>query len=133
MIPAEHEEVLTVPQQGYGRNLGLKRNKSSVDNSFHVHALINCDTTRYPIFEGLLDLVAEHEGDGLDVLSSSIDVISEEEVVGLGWEALLVEDPQQISVLKVQRNSRFSSVPFPLSLSSILAVCMSRRQKLVML
>ena len=43
--------------------------------------------------------VAEEQHDRLDVLASTIDVVTEEEIVRLGRKAFLVEDAQQIGVL----------------------------------
>lgn len=50
---------------------------------------------------GVLDLVGEEQADGLKRLLSSVDVITEEEVVGLGREATVLEESEKIVVLSV--------------------------------
>ena len=50
---------------------------------------------------GILDLVGEEEADGLERLLASIYVVAEEEVVGLGREATVLEQAQQVIVLTV--------------------------------
>ena len=50
---------------------------------------------------GVLDLVCQQEADSLERLLASIDVITEEEVVGLGGKASIFEKTQQIVVLTV--------------------------------
>ena len=50
---------------------------------------------------GVLDLVCEQKADGLEGLLASVDVIAEEEVVGLWGEAAVFEKAQQIVVLAV--------------------------------
>lgn len=50
---------------------------------------------------GILDLVGEEQADGLQRLLATIDVVTEEEVVGLWWEAAVLEQAQQIVVLSV--------------------------------
>ena len=49
----------------------------------------------------ILDLIAEKETNRLDGLLSSVDVVAKEEVVGLGREAPVLEDPQQVVVLSM--------------------------------
>ena len=49
----------------------------------------------------ILDLIAEKETNRLDGLFSSVDVVAKEEVVGLGREATVLEDPQQVVVLSM--------------------------------
>jgi len=50
---------------------------------------------------GVLDLVGQEEADGLEGLLSTVDVVAEEEVVGLGREATVLEEAQQVVVLPV--------------------------------
>lgn len=50
---------------------------------------------------GVLDLVGEEQADGLKRLLTSVDVITEEEVVGLGREATVLEESEEIVVLSV--------------------------------
>ena len=40
---------------------------------------------------GIFDFVGQQEADGLERLLPSVDVVSEEEVVGLGWEATVLK------------------------------------------
>ena len=50
---------------------------------------------------GVLDLVGEEQADGLKRLLTSVDVITEEEVVGLGREATVLEETEEVVVLAV--------------------------------
>ena len=50
---------------------------------------------------GVLDLVCEEQADSLQRLLATIDVVTEEEVVGLGGKAAIFEEPQQVVVLAV--------------------------------
>lgn len=50
---------------------------------------------------GVLDLVGEEQADGLKRLLTSVDVITEEEVVGLGREATVLEESEKVVVLSV--------------------------------
>jgi hypothetical protein len=50
---------------------------------------------------GVLDLVGEEQADGLKRLLTSVDVITEEEVVGLRREATVLEESEKIVVLSV--------------------------------
>lgn len=50
---------------------------------------------------GILDLIAEKETYRLDGLLSSVDVVAKEQVVGLGRETPILEDPQQVIVLSM--------------------------------
>lgn len=50
---------------------------------------------------GVFDLVGEHEADGLDGLLSPVDVVAQEEVVGLAWEPGVLEEFDEIGVLTV--------------------------------
>lgn len=47
----------------------------------------------------VLDLVGEKEADGLERLLSSVDVISEEEIVGLRGEATILEESKEVIIL----------------------------------
>lgn len=47
------------------------------------------------------DLEGEEEADGLDGLSSTVDVVTQEEVVCIGREAAVLEEPEQVVVLTV--------------------------------
>jgi hypothetical protein len=49
----------------------------------------------------VLDLVGEQEADGFEGLLSSVDVITEEEVVCFWRETAVLEEPQKIVVLAV--------------------------------
>ena len=49
----------------------------------------------------VLDLVGEQEADGLQRLLAAVNVVPEEEVVGLGREAAVLEEPQEVVVLAV--------------------------------
>ena len=49
----------------------------------------------------VLDLVCEEQADCLQRLLATIDVVTEEEVVGLWGEAAIFEEPQQVVVLAV--------------------------------
>jgi hypothetical protein len=50
---------------------------------------------------GVLDLVGQEEADGFEGLLSTVDVVTEEEVVGLGREATVLEEAQQVVILPV--------------------------------
>lgn len=49
----------------------------------------------------VLDLVCEKQADGLERLLTPIYVVAEEEVVGLGWEASILEEAKEVVVLSV--------------------------------
>lgn len=49
----------------------------------------------------VLDLVGEEKADGLERLLSSVDVVTEEEIVGFWWESSVLEEPEEIVVLSV--------------------------------
>lgn len=57
---------------------------------------------------GVLDLVGEEQADGLKRLLTSVDVITEEEVVGLGREATVLEESEKIVVLSVDITTNLS-------------------------
>ena len=50
---------------------------------------------------GVLDLVGQQQADGLQGLLASVHVVSEEQIVGLGGEAAVLKQPQQVRVLPV--------------------------------
>jgi hypothetical protein len=49
----------------------------------------------------VFDLVCEKQADGLKGLLATVYIVAEEEVVGLGWEAAILEQTKQIVVLAV--------------------------------
>ena len=50
---------------------------------------------------GVLDLVCQQKADGLERLLATVDVVTEEEVVGLGREAAVFEETEKVVVLAV--------------------------------
>ena len=50
---------------------------------------------------GILDLIRQQQTNGLEALLPPIDVIPQEDVVGLGGEAAVLEQPEQVVVLAV--------------------------------
>ena len=50
---------------------------------------------------GVLDLVCQQKADGLEGLLATVDVVTEEEVVGLRWEATVLEETEEVVVLAV--------------------------------
>ncbi len=50
---------------------------------------------------GILDLVAEQKQDGFERLLASIDVVTEEKVVGRWWKSAHLEQAEQVVVLTV--------------------------------
>lgn len=50
---------------------------------------------------GVLDLVREEETDGLERLLSTVDVVTQEEVVGFWGEAAVLEQAEEVVVLAV--------------------------------
>lgn len=50
---------------------------------------------------GVLNLVGEEKADGLEGLLATVDVVAEEEVVGLGRETTVLEETEEIIVLAV--------------------------------
>jgi len=50
---------------------------------------------------GVFDLVGEEQADGLEGLLATVDVVAEEEVVGFGGEAAILEEAQKIIILSV--------------------------------
>ena len=49
----------------------------------------------------VLDLVGKEQADGLEGLLATVDVVTQEEVVGLGRKAAIFEQAQEIIVLAV--------------------------------
>jgi hypothetical protein len=49
----------------------------------------------------VLYLVREEEADRFDALSSPVNVISKEEVAGLGWQSPVFEQPEHIIILSM--------------------------------
>ena len=49
----------------------------------------------------VLDLVGEQQADGLEGLLAAVDVVAEEQVVGFGREAAVLEEAEQVVVLPV--------------------------------
>lgn len=49
----------------------------------------------------ILDLVRKEQADGLERLLSTIDIVTQEEVVGLGREPAVLEEAEQVVVLAV--------------------------------
>ena len=49
----------------------------------------------------VLDLVGEQQADGLQALLAPVHVVAQEEVVGLGREAAVLEQAEQVRVLAV--------------------------------
>ena len=50
---------------------------------------------------GVLDLVGEQKADCLDALFASVNIVAEEEIVGLGWVTAVVEKAEKVRVLPV--------------------------------
>lgn len=49
----------------------------------------------------VLDLVCKQETDGLQGLLASVHIVAQEQIVGLGWEAAILKQTEQVSVLSV--------------------------------
>lgn len=49
----------------------------------------------------VFDLVRQQEADSLEGLLATVDVVTEEEVVGLGWETTIFEEAEKVVVLAV--------------------------------
>lgn len=47
----------------------------------------------------VLDLVGEEKADRLEALLAAVDVVTEEEVVGLRWEATVLKEAEKVEVL----------------------------------
>lgn len=50
---------------------------------------------------GVFDLVGEQEADGFERLLATVDVVTQEQIIGLGREATVFEQTQKIVVLAV--------------------------------
>jgi hypothetical protein len=61
---------------------------------------------------GVLDLVGQEKADGLEGLLATVDVVTEEEVVGLRRESTVLEETEEVVVLAVNvtTNLDFKSV-----------------------
>jgi hypothetical protein len=55
----------------------------------------------------MLNLVTEEEEDGFQTLFPSIDIIPEEEIVGIWWETTHFEESNQVRVLPVDVSHDF--------------------------
>lgn len=60
---------------------------------------------------GVLDLVGEQQADSLEGLLASVDVVTEEEVVGLRREAAVLEKTQQVVILAVDIAADLRGLP----------------------
>lgn len=60
---------------------------------------------------GVLDLVGEQEADGLKRLLATVDVITEEQVVGLRGETAVFEEAQKVVVLTVDITANLNKSP----------------------
>ena len=49
----------------------------------------------------IFDLVSKHKTDGLDRLFSTVDVISQEEIIGVAWKTCIFEQFYKVGVLTV--------------------------------
>ena len=58
----------------------------------------------------VLDLVRKQKADGLERLLSSIDVVSEEQVVGFRWETAILEEAQKVVVLAVYITTNLNKI-----------------------
>ena len=58
-------------------------------------------STEYEKVLGVLDLVGKEQADCLQGLLAAVDIVAEEEVVGLGREAAVLEQAQEVVVLSV--------------------------------
>lgn len=59
----------------------------------------------------VLDLVCQEQADGLERLLSSVDVVTKEEVVGLGRETTVLKKAQQVIILAVDIAADLVAVP----------------------
>lgn len=60
---------------------------------------------------GILDLVGEQEADGLERLLATVDIITEEQVVGLRGETAVFEEAQKVVVLAVDITANLNKSP----------------------
>jgi len=56
---------------------------------------------------GVLDLVGEQQADRLQRLLSSIDIVSQKQIIGLGWETTVLEEAEQVVVLSMDITADF--------------------------
>ena len=49
----------------------------------------------------VFDLVGEHEADSFDGLFAAVDIVAQEEIVGLSWKSCVFEEFDEIGVLSV--------------------------------
>jgi hypothetical protein len=56
----------------------------------------------------ILDFVCEEEADSLEGLLSTINVIAKEEIVGIGWEATVLKESEEVIVLAVDVTADFN-------------------------
>ena len=49
----------------------------------------------------VFDLVRKEEADALQTLGPTVDIVAQEKVVGLGWEAAILEQTQEVVVLSM--------------------------------
>ena len=107
-----HAEDLLINQGGYGQ--AVEHITEDAPESDRVAALALIIETVDSIDLGtlviaskqeeilrILDFVAKEKANSFDGLLSTVNVVSEEEVVGLGREATVLKDPKQIVVLSV--------------------------------
>ena len=57
---------------------------------------------------GVFYLVGQEEADRLKRLLASVDIVAEEEVVGLRWEAPILEQPEEVVVLAMNITTNLS-------------------------
>jgi len=74
-------------------------------NSVDGRALVVA--TKHEEVLGVLNLVGKQEADALETLRATIDVVSKEQVVGLGREATVLKKTQEIRVLAVDVSNNF--------------------------
>lgn len=58
----------------------------------------------------VLDFVGQEQADGLKGLLATVNIVTEEEVVGLWWEAAVLEESEQIVVLSVDVTANLPNV-----------------------
>ena len=55
----------------------------------------------------VLDLVGQEEADGFEGLLSSVNIISEEKVIGFRWESSVLKQSQQVIILTMDISTYF--------------------------
>jgi len=70
--------------------------EEAIDTVDHRTLMIS---TEHEEVLGVLDLVAEEQADGFNVLASTIHIVSKEDVVRISGETSLAEDSEQIGIL----------------------------------